>query len=390
MTEDYLHFIWGAKRLTHPNLKTSSGDSFQIKSFGTHNTLMAGPDFNHACIRVDGIEFHGPIEIHVKSSDWYAHKHQFDSNYDNVILHVVYENDIEIEQAGRMVPTFELKEHIDWNHFEKYKSFRDNRHSIVCGKLLQDSDPIFLQNMMDKSYLNKVDKKINTILEYAEDTEDVMYFFLGSAFGSNLNKFPFLEMLKGAPVSKLRVLSPDQRYQLLISESGILDAQKTSSERWHFKGNRPGNFPTKRIHQFAHFLCDDQLVHLAEFAEATEIVQTFHEIIDLQTKNYRITNVFREHILINAVVPYFFYLARKRQNEMYQNLGFEILEQLNPEKNQITKRWEQVGVKLKNARESQGLLALFRYYCSAKKCVSCEVGNAILKVENDSKNSILL
>jgi len=390
MTEDYLHFIWGNKRLTHPELKTSAGDSFQIKYFGSHNVLMAGPDFNHACIRIDGVELHGPIELHVKSSDWYAHKHQGDRNYDNVILHVVYENDLQIEQAGRKIPTFELKPFIDWQHFEKYKSFRDNRHSIVCGKLLEGSDPILLQNMMDKAYFRKVSQKVDTITQYATSPEEMMYFFLGTAFGSNLNKFPFLELLKVAPAEKLRKLSPDQRFQWLIAESGMLDSERKSSEKWHFKGNRPGNFPTKRIHQFAHLLCDDQLVHLAEFGSSKEIIQTFHEIIIHQSKKYSTTLVFREHILINAVIPYFFYLAILKQNEKYQDLGLEILEQLKPEKNQITKRWEQVGFKLKNARESQGLLALFRYYCSAKKCVSCEVGNAILKVENDSKNSLLL
>ena len=243
---------------------------------------------------------------------------------------------------------------------------------------------------MYKAYFRKVSQKVDTITQYAKSPEEMMYFFLGSAFGSNLNKFPFLELLKVAPAEKLRKLSPDQRFQWLIAESGMLDSERKSSEKWHFKGNRPGNFPTKRIHQFAHLLCDDQLVHLAEFGSSKEIIQTFHEIIIHQSKKYSTTLVFREHILINAVIPYFFYLAILKQNEKYQDLGLEILKQLKPEKNQITKRWEQVGFKLKNARESQGLLALFRYYCSAKKCVSCEVGNAILKVENDSKNSLLL
>ena len=35
----------------------------------------------------------GSVEIHVKSSDWHKHKHSDDPNYENVILHVVYEYD---------------------------------------------------------------------------------------------------------------------------------------------------------------------------------------------------------------------------------------------------------------------------------------------------------
>ena len=51
--------------------------------------------------------------MHLKSSDWYAHHHEVDSNYDNVILHVVWEDDISVfRKDGTQVPTLELKNHI--------------------------------------------------------------------------------------------------------------------------------------------------------------------------------------------------------------------------------------------------------------------------------------
>ena len=40
----------------------------------------------------------GSIEIHVKSSDWHFHRHSGDIAYNNVILHVVYTDDMDISE----------------------------------------------------------------------------------------------------------------------------------------------------------------------------------------------------------------------------------------------------------------------------------------------------
>ena len=49
------------------------------------------------------------------------------------------------------------------------------------------------------------------------------------------------------------------------------------------------------------------------------------------------------------------------------------------EKNYITRRWNSVGVVIKNAFDSQALLSLNKYYCSQKKCLSCMVGKKALE-----------
>ena len=66
--------------------------------------------------------------MHVRSSDWYRHKHHLDDNYNNVILHVVYINDKQVIQNGVRLPTLELKNHIDERHFQKYmrKQLKEN------------------------------------------------------------------------------------------------------------------------------------------------------------------------------------------------------------------------------------------------------------------------
>ena len=84
---------------------------------------------------------------------------------------------------------------------------------------------------------------------------------------------------------------------------------------------------------------------------------------------------FRNHLVVNAVVPYLYWESRFDDN--LSNVE-NILSQLPIEKNIKINQWKKVGVSMKNAYDSQSFLALDRYYCNRKKCLSCEVGNKVL------------
>lgn len=378
MTEEYLHFIWSLKRIVAPQLTTQHQEPILIKSAGMHNELMAGPDFSHAKINIDGIEWHGPVEIHVKSSDWHAHKHHHDSAYNNVVLHVVYEHDKEIEQNGRMLPTLELKPYIDWEHFNRFEQFKKSKHDIACAASLKQTNALFIENMMEKALIQKWNQKIQVLEEYIQEPQDAMMKFLGAAFGGHLNMHPFLQTLATIPSDRLRKMPPIKRYNLLLTQSGMVFNDSKTIDRWHFKGNRPGNFPSKRLYQFAFFMHDEQLKLLAHLSSATEVIDRFDEIMKPKTYQLRLSSSFKNHLLINAVAPFFYYCAHAEQDERYQDFALDLLKHLPPENNNITRKWSNVDRKPKNAWESQGLLALHRYYCKAKKCLSCEVGNAII------------
>jgi hypothetical protein len=378
MTEDYLHFVWSLKRIVAPELKTQHDETIQIKSAGVHNEIMAGPDFSHARLLIGDMEWHGAVEIHIKSSDWYQHKHHEDSNYNNVILHVVYEHDREVVQNGRQLPVLELKPFIDWKHFEQFRNFSKNKHDITCAASINNTDALFIENMMSKALMQKWSSKINTLEEYIDDPDDAMMTFLGAAFGGHLNMHPFLQTLATVPSSQLRTLAPIKRYNLLLTQSGMVFNDSKTIDRWHFKGNRPSNFPTKRLYQFAFFLHDDQLKLLAELSTPEEVIVRFKEIMQAKSPDLRLSENFKNQLLINAVVPFFYYCANRNQDERYLEFAMEILRLLPPESNNVTRKWSLIGKKPKNAWETQGLLALYRYYCKAKKCLSCEVGNAII------------
>ena len=94
-------------------LTTAEGEAIEIVNNGYRNT-DSGPDFKEAKIRIGSTLWAGNVEIHVRTSDWNRHRHQYDKAYDNVILHVVYENDATVND----IPVLELKSHFDESLFD--------------------------------------------------------------------------------------------------------------------------------------------------------------------------------------------------------------------------------------------------------------------------------
>ena len=77
------------------SLQTTTQESIILKTVGLPN-VNSGPDFFNAQLSIGTQMWAGNVEIHVKSSDWYVHHHETDAAYDSVILHVVWEHDMDI------------------------------------------------------------------------------------------------------------------------------------------------------------------------------------------------------------------------------------------------------------------------------------------------------
>ena len=63
----------------------------------------------------------------------------------------------------------------------------------------------------------------------------------------------------------------------------------------------------------------------------------------------------------------------------YCDRAFDLIEQCKTEKNDITKYWEQKGIKAENAGDSQALIQLQREYCDKHQCLRCRFGYQYLK-----------
>jgi len=121
MRESFLHLVWQNQNFINVPLTTVDGQSICVEQVGFVNDLQ-GPDFKNALLVISGQKWAGNVEVHLKSSDWYAHQHQDDTNYSNIILHVVYEYDIDVyDQNGYEIPTIELRHYIKPEILDNYQ-----------------------------------------------------------------------------------------------------------------------------------------------------------------------------------------------------------------------------------------------------------------------------
>lgn len=425
MREDFLHFLWRTRRFDLSNLQTTAGQSLEILDFGDYNRLDAGADFQNAKIQIDGLIWFGNVEMHVKSSDWLAHGHQHDKAYSNVILHVVYDDDVPIatDTEGGTLPCLVLKNRIPEGIFQNYWSLLNNEHWIPCQHHFYKVSQITKDLWLERLLVERLERKTEAIAVAFErnqgDWEETFWQFIAHYFGSKVNAEP-MEMLAQRIPHLVLAKHKNQLSQieaLLFGQSGLLDDDFTdeypkalkkeflflqkkhnltanvSKTMWKFSRLRPRSFPTVRLAQLAALV--HRSSHLFSKIIAPVPVSDLKILFDVEVSDYwhehfvfDTPSVYSEKklgketidlLLINVVAPFLFFYGKTRQEETMKDRALELLDNLKPEKNVITEGWQKLVVEIKNAAQTQSLIQLKTEYCDKKQCVNCAIGVAILK-----------
>lgn len=421
MKEDFLHHVWQHKKFAVTQLQTTAGESIQILNSGQYLQL-AGPDFFNAQIIIGNQKWAGNVEIHIKSSDWYVHNHENDSNYDSVILHVVWEYDTPIFRKDNLeIPTLELRNYVALSDLHKYQSLISQKAWIFCENEITNVDGFIFKSWQERLYFERLERKsaeIMTLLaELNNDWEAVLFCLLAKNFGLNTNGALFLKMAKSIPFSVVRkesfvvenlealffgqanMLVPNfqdyytkkllQDYTYIAQKHKI---QKSVFESVAFFKHRPDNFPTIRLAQLASLYHKEhnlfsKIVSVTSIAEIYALFQIevskyweTHYNLDKEsvTKKKKITNSFIDLIMINTIIPVRFAYEQSLQKEYSQEI-IELTTALQPEKNIVIDKFASIGIFVENAFQSQSLLQLKNEYCDAKKCLQCAIGAFLLK-----------
>jgi hypothetical protein len=425
MTEQLFQFIWQYKLFDINAISTTTqGDQIQILSTGILNT-DAGPDFTNAKIKIGSTTWAGNVELHINASDWIKHKHQHQTSYQKIILHVVLHADVKIfDEAKNEIPTIVLKDAIAENLLLAYESLMNNTKELACYAQIKNVKSLIVQQQLDRVLLERLQAKTERIKELLvqtnNDWNEVFYISIARAFGSSVNAESFQAMAVRIPLKLLAkqknnliqleamlfgvsgllpAKSEDAYIQLLQQEFALLKTKFSlvamNATRFKFMRMRPANFPTLRIAQLASLIHhasqlmskvletshDVKLLEKLFDAQASEFWQSHYTFNDdvhkLSKKSFGKTSI--HGIIINTVCPILYQYGKYMGEEKYCEQAIQLLQNLPAEKNKFTDVFSDIGYKPENAFQSQAIIQQYQHYCAPKNCLRCTVGFSLVK-----------
>jgi hypothetical protein len=428
MKEEFLQFIWKHGLFNKENLKTTDGRLVEIISTGQPNS-DSGPDFFNARIRIADTTWAGNIEVHQKSSHWYRHKHNTDAAYDNVILHVVELQDSPVLIKSHSVPTLEIT--YPTEIFSNYEKLLSSAKWVACEEILPKYDPFIIRFWFSALMIERLESKIGDIVALLKQNNnnwnETFYQLLSRNFGMKTNALPFELLAKSLPLNLLSKHKNNlfQIEALLFGQSGLLNEtllgddyflslrkeysylykkynlSGIESHLWKFMRLRPINFPTIRIAQLA-MLIHHSSALFSQILE-TENIGELRKLFDVSASEYWNTHYsFNKtskdnhpktlgesafnNLVINTIVPILFVYGDQHLDQGMKDRALFMLEKLDPESNQIIRKWSELGMESRSAFETQALLQLKNKYCEYKKCLNCQLGAKIITDVNHLKN----
>lgn len=308
-TERLLQAVWLHQRLCHDRLKTVDGKTVRIFHPGFANP-EGGPDFSDAVIQIgDDAPRSGDVEIDLRAGNWRAHGHDRNPNFQNVLLHVVWED---TRPAAGAPPMLSLERSLDaplgelcvWLEEEPLRRFPENLRGKCCAAL-RELDEAQVAGLLREAALARFQSKAAYLRVRAQGAgwEQCLWEGLFRALGYKHNAWP----MQNLAASRERwARGMDSAFGLqarLFGISGLLPLELSRGQTddngylrriwdrwwrerdefndcllprtvWKFRGLRPANHPQRRLALAAHWLAAGDVVQKLEQWCAAELPDT--------------------------------------------------------------------------------------------------------------------
>lgn len=428
--EELLHYTWRHKLLPLHGLTTTDGRQLEIIDPGLHNR-NAGPDFFNAKVRIDGTLWVGNVELHVKSSDWFVHRHERDVAYNNVVLHVATVIDTEVQtENGSRPPQLQLD--VPQQVADNYRELLAAEKYPPCYKVIPQLPRLTARAWMTALQTERLERKTDDIVRRVKacngSWEDAYFVTLARNYGFGINSEAFETWARCVPLQAVGKHRDDlfQVEAIFLGQAGLLDEsviperhreqaaqdeyfcrmkseyaylahkfnlQPMDAHLWRFLRLHPQNFPHIRLSQLAS-LYHNRRAGLSEVA-ACQTLQQAEQLLKTQATDYwqthytfgnetprkakELSKASRQLIIINTVVPILFAYGRHKGDEQLCERAFNLLDELKAESNHIVRMWKEVGLPVETAGDSQALIQLKKEYCDRRDCLRCRFGYEYLK-----------
>lgn len=406
--EKLLQYTWKHKLFPLKELETTDGFKVEVIDPGQQN-IDAGPDFFNAKVKINGTLWVGNVEIHDHSSHWYLHHHEVDKNYNNVILHVASDIDTNVEtQDGKFLPQLQLN--IPNNIRENYEELLAADKYPPCYKIIPTLTKLMIHSWMNTLQTERLEEKTIRIEELVKrcdnDWEKAYFVTLSRNFGFGVNSDACEQWAMSIPINSV-AHHRDNLFQIeafFLGQANLLDKIKSEysvrlikeysflknkfllepieKHLWKFLRMRPNNFPYIRISQLANMYYEgnialSKVIECKTITELRKIYATRTTPVWGNTK--KISNSSIDVLIINTAIPMLFAYGRHKGNNDLCNRAFDFCEELKPETNHIITMWNECGLEVASAGDSQALIQLKKEYCDKKNCLRCRIGYEYLK-----------
>ncbi len=417
VSEKLLQFIWQQQYFSKKQLHTADGEMLEIISPGILN-VNQGPDFLNGRIKLGDTKWAGNIELHIKTSDYYLHKHHEDEHYNNVVLHVVWQHD---DPDFKRIPVLELEPLVSTVLLQRYARLQESEPFVACGKMLSSFGGLTWVKWKERMLIERMEEKTASVTTLLVRTgnhwEEVFWRLIARNFGYKVNADLFESVAESLPVELLAKHKNNQVQieALLFGQANLLDEDCSDyysvllNREYKFLSNkyrlqpvparvcylrmRPANFPTIRMSQLASLVFNSS--HLFSKIKAANAFYEIRQMLAVTANDYWQTHYkfgeesahkpkqlgaeMMNNIIINTVVPVVFAYGMAHSLPALKEKALNWLDNAEPELNTITRGWKDLGIPNKSAADSQALLHLKNKYCNKKHCLQCAIGNAILK-----------
>ncbi len=308
-------------------LQTNTGSHLIIINHGYHN-LNKGPDIKGAQLFMEGKFVKGDIECHIYERDWYAHGHDQDLNYKNVILHLIRKAS---QNYSPVIHTLILPYVKQWGCSLNVKNISKN--SIASLKI-----------MSSRRWREKVNlcRKENAVEQLAKP------------LGSGGNEVGFLFLIH----------TIDTRALISLSTSNQLEYIKRNAQNieWEHCGIRPAQWPENRFTLLAELISFMSVIEEKNFTNHTVFIKRLMDVCTSGGKS----------ILIECCINYF-----------YPCFAAQAIEDNNHKK---YKKWKHAWNELKLQNPYGKQAKIFGKYFSRKELCSVVVVQGLLQVEKEFCN----
>ncbi len=420
MKEDFLWFVWRYQKITMP-LRSINGKIIQVLKTGYLNE-SDGPDFQEAEILVDGVRLNGSVECHLKSSDWLAHKHDNNPKYGNVVLHFVWNDDKIIPSLDKNKALIvEAKNLVDKSLINSYQRFLLEKEQLPCHHGIQKLPIFSINNMLERALIHRMEQRIVEVYQlvkhFNDDYLQLTWSWLLRSFGFGTNKDALTALSIALPIKVVlkhsnSILSLEA---LLLGTANLLgeddniwakeyeflsakyQLEPISKNLWIYGRVRPQSFPEIRLSQLANLL--HKQPEVLHFIDADLTIEQWLKLFSTQVSKYweshsrtgvpsnpskkSIGKTARENLVINYIVPLLIFISQRHNKEELKQRAFDLLENIKPENNIITRGYEAYKFKNKSAYDSQAIIGLKKYFCDQKKCLHCNIGVSIINRDAD-------